>query len=65
MTFPIEPLITLGAWQHRMWDDEWTAVTSDGSRTAQFEHMLVVTETGVEVLTAGPGAVSPSAPWKR
>ena len=65
MTFTIEPMITLGAWQHRMWDDEWTAVTSDGSRTAQFEHMLVVTETGVEVLTAGPGAVSPSAPWKR
>ncbi len=65
MTFTIEPMITLGTWQHRMWDDEWTAVTSDGSRTAQFEHMVVVTETGVEVLTAGPGAVSPSAPWKR
>ena len=65
MTFTIEPMITLGTWQHRMWDDEWTAVTADGSRTAQFEHMVVVTDTGVEVLTAGPGAVSPSAPWKR
>ena len=65
MTFTIEPMITLGTWQHRMWDDDWTAVTVDGSRTAQFEHMVVVTDTGVEVLTAGPGAVSPSAPWKR
>jgi methionyl aminopeptidase len=65
MTFTIEPMITLGTWQHRMWDDDWTAVTADGSRTAQFEHMVVVTDTGVEVLTAGPGAVSPSAPWKR
>jgi methionyl aminopeptidase len=65
MTFTIEPMITLGTWQHRMWDDDWTAVTADGRRTAQFEHMLVVTETGADVLTAGPGAVSPCAPWNR
>lgn len=54
MTFTIEPMITLGAWQHDMWDDEWTAVTADGSRSAQFEHTILVTEDGVEVLTA-PG----------
>ena len=51
MTFTIEPMITMGGWQHEMWDDGWTAVTADRSRTAQFEHTLVVTETGVEVLT--------------
>jgi methionyl aminopeptidase len=65
MTFTIEPMITLGNWQHRIWDDGWTAVTADGKRTAQFEHTLLVTEDGVEVLTGGPGAVSPAAPWTR
>ena len=65
MTFTIEPMITLGTWQHKMvFDDDWTAVTADGKRTAQFEHMLLVTDDGVEVLTA-PGAVSPCAPWNR
>jgi methionyl aminopeptidase len=65
MTFTIEPMISLGTWQHRMWDDDWTAVTADGKRTAQFEHTLVVTDDGCDVLTGGPGAVSPSAPWSR
>ena len=65
MTFTIEPMISLGTWQHRMWDDDWTAVTADGKRTAQFEHTLVVTDDGYEVLTGGPGAVSPTAPWDR
>lgn len=65
MTFTIEPMITLGTWQHRMWDDEWTAVTADGKRTAQFEHTVLVTEDGVEVLTGGIGAASPAAPWNR
>ncbi|MFZ9564932.1 MAG: type I methionyl aminopeptidase [Ilumatobacteraceae bacterium] len=59
MVFTIEPMITLGTWQFHMWDDDWTAVTADGKRTAQFEHMVLVTDTGVEVLTAGPRAVSP------
>jgi methionyl aminopeptidase len=59
MVFTIEPMITLGTWQFHMWDDDWTAVTADGKRTAQFEHMVLVTDTGVEVLTAGPHAVSP------
>lgn len=51
MTFTVEPMITLGSWREKMWDNGWTAVTSDGRRTAQFEHMLVVTDDGVEVLT--------------
>ena len=62
MVFTIEPMITLGTWQHKMWDDDWTAVTADGKRTAQFEHTVLVTETGVDVLTGGDGAVSPRPP---
>lgn len=53
MTFTIEPMITLGDWHHTLWNDGWTAVTRDLSRTAQFEHTVLVTDTGVEVLT-GP-----------
>jgi methionyl aminopeptidase len=65
MTFTIEPMINVGTWQHKMaFDDGWTAVTADGKRSAQFEHTCLVTEDGVDVLTA-PGAVSPSAPWRR
>jgi methionyl aminopeptidase len=52
MTFTIEPMITMGDWHHEMWPDGWTAVTRDRSRTAQFEHTLLVTETGAEILTA-------------
>jgi methionyl aminopeptidase len=51
MTFTIEPMITIGAWRHVTWDDGWTAVTADGSRTAQFEHTVLVTAMGAEVLT--------------
>ena len=51
MTFTIEPMITLGAWEHELWDDGWTAVTVDRRRTAQFEHTLVVTADGCDVLT--------------
>lgn len=54
MTFTIEPMITMGDWRHVMWDDGWTAVTADGRRTAQFEHTLLVTDHGVEVLTQLP-----------
>ena len=65
MTFTIEPMITLGGWQHKMvFDDGWTAATADGKRTAQFEHTVLVTDDGVDVLTA-PGNPSPSAPWRR
>ncbi len=51
MTFTIEPMITLGSPELWVWDDGWTAVTRDGSRSAQFEHTMVVTDTGVELLT--------------
>ena len=52
MCFTIEPMITLGSYKDKTWPDDWTSVTSDGRRTAQFEHTLLVTEDGVEVLTA-------------
>ena len=51
MTFTIEPMLTLGTIEHRMWADGWTAVTADGKLTAQFEHTLVVTDDGAQVLT--------------
>lgn len=50
--FTIEPMISLGSYRDKTWPDDWTSVTTDGSRTAQFEHTLLVTEDGVEVLTA-------------
>ena len=51
MVFTIEPMLTLGTHEWVMWDDGWTVLTRDGSRTAQFEHTLLVTETGTEILT--------------
>lgn len=51
MTFTIEPMLTAGTAEWDLWDDGWTAVTADGSRTAQFEHTIVVTPTGAEILT--------------
>jgi methionyl aminopeptidase len=59
MTFTIEPMITMGDHRHRLWDDGWTAVTADLRRTAQFEHTLVVTADGAEVLTL-PTTPTPS-----
>jgi methionyl aminopeptidase len=52
MLFTIEPMINSGDWRIEVLDDEWTAVTKDGSLSAQFEHTLVVTKDGCEVLTA-------------
>jgi len=51
MTFTIEPMLTLGTHQWQMWADGWTVVTKDKSITAQFEHTMAVTETGVDILT--------------
>ena len=51
MTFTIEPMITMGSWKARMWEDGWTAVTADGRRTAQFEHTLLVGDHGAEILS--------------
>lgn len=51
MVFTIEPMLTLGTIDWQQWDDGWTVVTKDRSRTAQFEHTLVVTEDGADILT--------------
>ena len=51
MTLTIEPMINLGGLDYEIWDDDWTVQTSDRQWTAQFEHTLVVTEEGYEVLT--------------
>jgi methionyl aminopeptidase len=51
MTFTIEPMLNLGTHEWVMWDDGWTVVTRDGRRSAQFEHTLLVTPTGAEILT--------------
>jgi methionyl aminopeptidase len=51
MTFTIEPMLTLGGIAWWMWDDGWTVVTADQSWVAQWEHTLVVTDDGAEVLT--------------
>ncbi len=51
MTFTIEPMLTLGTIDYEIWDDGWTVVTADRRRTAQFEHTLVVTDAGAEILT--------------
>ncbi|KAL4445910.1 hypothetical protein ABPG77_009109 [Micractinium sp. CCAP 211/92] len=52
MTFTIEPMFTAGKPNERYWADGWTAVTTDGSLSAQWEHTLLVTDNGVEILTA-------------
>ena len=50
--FTIEPMINQGVWKDMTWKDGWTSTTVDGMRSAQFEHTLVITETGCEILTA-------------
>eukprot|EP00438_Fugacium_kawagutii_P012415 Skav215469 [mRNA] locus=scaffold1089:716617:718309:- [translate_table: standard] len=50
-TFTIEPVLTEGSAEWITWDDGWTVATSDGKRAAQFEHTVLITEGGCEVLT--------------
>jgi len=50
-TFTIEPMLNVGSIRANIWRDNWTAVTADGSLSAQFEHTLLITEGGVEILT--------------
>jgi methionyl aminopeptidase len=50
--FTIEPMINMGGFADTLWPDGWTSVTKDGKPSAQFEHTILVTETGYEVLTA-------------
>ena len=56
MVFAIEPMVNVGSEKVRMLDDEWTAVTADGSLSAHFEHTVLITEEGPEVLTQVPGS---------
>ncbi|XP_055381240.1 methionine aminopeptidase 1 [Condylostylus longicornis] len=49
--FTIEPMISEGTWRNESWPDDWTAVTKDGKWSAQFEHTLLVTDNGCEILT--------------
>ena len=51
MVFTIEPMLTLGSYEWDLWKDNWTVTTKDKSITAQFEHTLVVTDSGAEILT--------------
>jgi methionyl aminopeptidase len=51
MTFTIEPMLNLGTVEWDMWDDNWTVVTRDRKRSAQFEHTILITDTGAEILT--------------
>jgi methionyl aminopeptidase len=51
MVFTVEPMLTLGTAEWDMWDDGWTVVTKDKKFTAQFEHTILITEQGPEILT--------------
>ena len=51
MTFTVEPMLTLGGYDWYAWDDDWTVLTEDGSWAAQWEHTIVVTDVGAEILT--------------
>jgi methionyl aminopeptidase len=51
MVFTIEPMINEGSWEVEILGDGWTAITQDGKLSAQFEHTLAVTDSGVEILT--------------
>jgi methionyl aminopeptidase len=65
MVFTIEPMINLGKKGTELLDDDWTVVTEDRSLSAQFEHTILVTKTGCEVLTSRPGVAvnSEDKPW--
>ncbi len=64
MSFTIEPMLTVGSPHISLWSDDWTAVTADGSRTAQFEHSLLATDGGAEILTRTPaGECAADAEW--
>ena len=64
MIFTIEPMVNAGSWRDVTWSDDWTSTTTDGKRSAQFEHTVLVTETGVEILTART-ADSPPLWWEK
>lgn len=59
-SFTIEPMLNLGGADLYVWDDDWTAVTADGRRSAQFEHTLVVTDEGCEIMTVTADGTVPA-----
>lgn len=61
MVFTIEPMLTLGTHKWDMWDDGWTVTTRDKSITAQFEHTIVATERGAEILTLSSREIAEQA----
>ncbi|MBV7363992.1 type I methionyl aminopeptidase [Actinomycetaceae bacterium TAE3-ERU4] len=58
MVFTIEPMLTLGTVEWEQWEDDWTVVTADRARTAQFEHTIVVTANGGDILTLPSSSVA-------
>ncbi|XP_074383506.1 methionine aminopeptidase 1B, chloroplastic-like isoform X5 [Apium graveolens] len=50
-TFTLEPILTMGSTEFKTWEDNWTILTADGSPSAQFEHTILITSTGAEILT--------------
>lgn len=64
MTFTIEPILCLGNPKFKILNDEWTAVTKDNSRTAQFEHTILISSDGAEILTL-PGLLKSSDAEKK
>jgi methionyl aminopeptidase len=56
MVFAIEPMVNMGSEDVKMLDDEWTAVTADGELSAHFEHTVLITDNGPEILTQVPGS---------
>jgi len=56
MVSAVEPMVNAGGADVRMLDDEWTAVTADGSLSAHFEHTILITENGPDVLTRVEGS---------
>ena len=68
MVFTVEPMVNAGRYGVTMLGDGWTVVTKDRSLSAQWEHMVVVTETGYDVLTVSAGTREPPAfvkGWKK
>ena len=65
MVFTIEPMINVGTYECELQDDDWTVLTKDRKLSAQFEHTILVTRTGAEVLTRRPAVVkhSEDLPW--
>ncbi len=65
MVFTIEPMINVGTWETELLEDDWTVVTADRKLSAQFEHTVLVTRSGCEVLTSRPAVLrnSEDKPW--